>query len=127
MSQGLQAPEVRGKTMRWTWTAGPTKGATHEHEFHEDGTVEWRALDGAPGPRARASGKRGKPAAKRAAEAKPEYAALRLAPGLYLVSYRADSGYTLTVALDFGTREMQGFASSATAWHRVRGTFEVIQ
>jgi len=127
MSQVQQAPEIRGKTMRWTWTAGPTKGATHEHVFHEDGTVEWRAVDSAiPPARAPAPGKR-KPTAKRAAEAKPEYAALRLAPGLYLVSYRADSGYTLTVALDFGTREMQGFASGATAWHPVRGTFEVIR
>lgn len=127
MSQVLRAPEVRGKTMRWTWTAGPTKGATHEHEFRDDGTVEWRAVEsGAPGPRPRAPAKR-KPAAKRAAESKPEYAALRLAPGLYLVSYRADSGYTLTVALDFGTREMQGFASGAKDWYPVRGTFEVIR
>jgi hypothetical protein len=26
-----QAEKVRGKTMHWTWTEGPTKGATHEH------------------------------------------------------------------------------------------------
>ncbi len=28
-----------------TWTEGPTQGATHEHVFHRDGTVEWRDAD----------------------------------------------------------------------------------
>lgn len=35
------AAAVRGKTIRLTWTEGPTKGLTHEHVFHQDGTVEW--------------------------------------------------------------------------------------
>ena len=110
--------------MRWTWTAGPTKGATHEHVFHEDGTVEWRAIEsGARRTAPKAPAKR-KPAGKRTPDAKPEYAAMRLGPGLYLVSYLGSSGYTLTVALDFGTREIQGVASGAHAWHPVRGTFE---
>ena len=40
---GVQrAPAIRGKTIRLTWTDGPTKGTTHEHVFHDDGTVEWR-------------------------------------------------------------------------------------
>ena len=124
MTDVPRAPEISGKTMRWAWTKGPTKGAIHEHVFHENGTVEWRTVD-SEGPRARAAGKR-KPAARRA-EAKPEYAAMRLAPGLYLVSYLASSGYTLTVAVDFGTREIQGIASGARDWHPVRGTFEVVE
>jgi hypothetical protein len=36
---------IRGKTVLWTWTDGPTKGMTHEHVFHPDGTVEWREID----------------------------------------------------------------------------------
>ena len=35
---------VRGRTIRFTWTDGPTAGKTHEHRFHHDGTVEWRAV-----------------------------------------------------------------------------------
>ena len=126
MSDVPRAPEIRGKTMRWTWTAGPTKGATHEHVFHEDGTVDWRAIEsGARRTAPKAPAKR-KPAGKRTPDAKPEYAAMRLGPGLYLVSYLGSSGYTLTVALDFGTREIQGVASGAHAWHPVRGTFETV-
>jgi hypothetical protein len=127
MDDAQRATEISGKTMRWTWTEGPTKGATHEHVFHEDGTVEWRAVEsGAQAPRAKAPAKR-KLAGKRPAEAKPRYAAMRLAPGLYLVSYLASSGYTLTVALDFGLREIQGIASAAKEWYPVRGTFEVVK
>lgn len=44
------AAAVRGKTIRLIWTEGPTKGLTHEHVFHQDGTVEWRdvATKGSP-------------------------------------------------------------------------------
>jgi hypothetical protein len=126
MTEVPRAPEICGKTMRWTWTTGPTKGATHEHVFHENGTVEWRAIESATRRTPAKSAAKRKPAAKRTREAKPEYAAMRLGPGLYLVSYLASSGYTLTVALDFGTREIQGVASGARAWHPVRGTFETV-
>ena len=37
-----------GPHRRWAWTDGPTKGMTHEHTFHEDGTVEWRDANAAP-------------------------------------------------------------------------------
>jgi hypothetical protein len=124
MTDVPRAPEISGKTMRWAWTTGPTKGAIHEHVFHENGTVELRAVDSG-GLRARPATKR-KPAARRAA-AKPAYAAMRLAPGLYLVSYLASSGCTLTVAIDFGTREIQGIASGAKDWNPVRGTFEIVE
>lgn len=40
---------VRGKTLRWTRTEGPTAGKSHEHVFADDGTVSWRAVgEGAP-------------------------------------------------------------------------------
>ena len=40
MPEVQRDPAIRGKTIRLKWTEGPTKGATHEHVFHNDGTVE---------------------------------------------------------------------------------------
>ena len=109
---GVQrAPAIRGKTIRLTWTDGPTKGTTHEHVFHDDGTVEWR--DGA-------NPQKGAPPKER-----PEYAAMKVADDIYAVSYLAPSGYTLTVVLNLRERKMVGFASSSKEWHPVQGTFEV--
>src|SRR6267142_1769867 len=76
MADRQRAPEIRGKTMRWTWTDGPTKGTTHEHVFHEYGTVEWRCTDG---PHKGQSAK------------EAEYAAQKVADDAYVVSYLAAS------------------------------------
>ena len=97
-----QTDPIRGRIIRLTWTDGPTKGKTHEHTFHEDGTVDWG----------------GKERAK--------YGAMRASDEVYLMSYLAASGYTLTVALNFGDRTVVGFASNATDWQPVRGTLEVV-
>ena len=35
---------VRGQTLRWTFTDGPTKGTTYEHRFGEDGVVHFHAV-----------------------------------------------------------------------------------
>jgi MoaF N-terminal domain len=111
---GVQrAPAIRGKTIRLTWTDGPTKGTTHEHVFHDDGTVEWRDA---------ANPQTGGPPKER-----PEYAAIRVADDIYAVSYLAPSGYTLTVVLNLRERKMVGFASSSKDWHPVQGTFEVVE
>jgi molybdenum cofactor biosynthesis protein MoaF len=104
-------PAVRGKTIRLKWTEGPTKGSTHEHMFHQDGTVEWYDPQSRAGP----------------AKERPAYAAVKVADEVYAVSYLAGSGYTLTVVLNFRDHTMAGFASSSTEWHPVRGTFEVIR
>ena len=113
MAHEHRAAEIRGKTIRLTWTAGPTKGATHEHVFHEDGTVEWRSTDG--------------PTKGDTAKEKPEYGAMKVADDIYVVSYLAASGYTLTVVLNFQERRMVGFASGAKEWYPVQGTFEVVE
>ena len=107
-----RAEAVRGKTVRLTWTEGPTRGATHEHVFHQDGTVEWHDAGGA--------GKGD------AVKERPPYAAVEVADGVYVVSYLAASGYTLTVVLNFRNQKVVGFASSAKDWHLVRGRFEVV-
>jgi hypothetical protein len=104
-----RVPEIRGKTIRFIWTDGPTKGKTHEHVFHPDGTVTWSDAE----------------AAKAETKEKPQYAATRAADQVYLVSYLAPSGYTLTVALNFRDKQLVGFVSSAKDWHPVRGTFQV--
>jgi phenolic acid decarboxylase len=107
-----RAEAIRGKTVRLTWTGGATRGMTHEHVFHQDGTVEWYDAGGA--------GKGG------AAKERPPYAAVEVADGVYAVSYLAPSGYTLTVVLNFRDQKVVGFASSAKDWHLVRGTFEMV-
>jgi hypothetical protein len=107
------AAAVRGKTIRLTWTEGPTKGLTHEHVFHGDGTVEWHDV----------KSPRGAPSKE-----KPNYAAVKVADDIYAVSYLSPtSGYTLTVVLNFQDHRVVGFASGAKDWHPVQGTFEVVR
>jgi MoaF N-terminal domain len=121
MTAASQAQEVRGKTMQWTWTEGPTKGTTHEHVFHDDGTVEWHAVGG---EQQKGAAKAGGKAAKKE---KPEYAAMKAADGVVAVSYLSpESGYTLTVVLNFNDHKMVGIASGAKDWHPVKGTFKVV-
>jgi hypothetical protein len=112
MTEPTRDSAVRGKTIQFRWTEGPTKGMTHEHIFHPDGTVEWHDA----GKRSRESGP----------PEKPTYAAVAVADGAYLVSYLAASGYTLTVVLNFNDQQLIGFASSAKEWFPVRGTFAVV-
>ncbi len=111
---------IRGKTIRFTWTEGPTKGTTHEHVFHQDGTVEWR--DASP-QKDRATHKQEKSGS---ANPNPKYGAIRVADDIYAVSYLAASGYTLTVVLNFADHRLAGFASSSKEWYPLQGTFQVM-
>jgi hypothetical protein len=113
MTERYRSPDISGKTIRFTWTDGPTQGTTHEHVFHEDGTVEWGAIEGS---------QKGEPPKER-----PEYAAFKVADDIYAVSYLAPSGYTLTVVLNFRDHRIAGFASGAKEWYPVQGTFEVAE
>ena len=113
MTSVKPAGAVRGKTIRLIWTDGPTKGTTYEHVFHQDGTVEWHDAKAPPkaGP----------------AKERPQYGATKVADDIFVVSYLAPSGYTLTVVLNFRDHKMVGFASGAKEWYPVQGTFEVVQ
>jgi hypothetical protein len=116
------APAIRGKTIRLAWTEGPTKGKTHEHVFHQDGTVEWHdAGDSPKGPSGGGQQKSQPP------KERPQYAAVRVADDIYVISYLAASGYTLTVVLKFKDNRAVGFASGAKEWFPVQGTFEVVK
>ena len=68
MTQPTRDPAIRGKTIQFQWTEGPTTGITYEHVFHPDGTVEWhdaRPSQSGEGKQTRQSGppEMGKPAA----------------------------------------------------------------
>ena len=108
--QATESSPIRGRKMRFTWNDGPTKGKTYEHMFHQDGTVDFRAAGAEP---------------QDPAQQKPVYAAERVADGVYAVSYLS-KGYTLTAVLNFGDRRLVGFASDASHWYPVHGSFEVV-
>jgi MoaF N-terminal domain len=116
MGEIPRAAAIRGTTMRWAWTEGPTKGQVYEHIFHEDGTVEWHDAGKTSGAKtgAGATGERS------------PYAAFEVSREVYAVSYLAPSGFTLTVVLNFATRQMVGFASSKDQWFPVSGNFELV-
>ncbi len=116
-----RAAAIRGKTIRFAWTEGPTKGKTHDHVFGQDGTVTWSDAD---------TSKTARPAGGAVAanpKEKPRYAATMVAEGIYAVSYLAPSGYTLTVILNFCDQQLAGFVSGAKEWYPVRGTFQVVK
>ena len=108
--QGIDS--LAGKTIRWTFSDGTTAGITFEHEFYPDGSVEWRALSGAY---------------KGASRHEKHYGATRIADNVWVVSYLAESGHTLTVALNFANHQAVGFGSSDKKWEQAHGTFEVVK
>ena len=63
---------------------------------------------------------------KPAKKERVEYGAVKVSDDVSLVSYLSDSGFTLTVALNFSDHTVVGFASGAKEWYPVRGTFEVV-
>lgn len=109
MSSTDLASGVAGKTIRFSWKDGPTKGKVHEHVFGKDGTVQWHAAGEAPA----------------AGAEKPKFVDEEIAPGVRLVSYLASSGFTLTVVLNSQTGAISGIASNDKTWMPVHGSFEV--
>jgi hypothetical protein len=106
---------VRGRTIRFAWTDGPTDGKTHEHRFHHDGTVEWRAVglhEVGKGPAA--------------SHERPEYFAADVGDDACFVSYLSRSGYTLSLVLNFVRGTIVGVASNGERWMPVRGHLVVV-
>src|SRR6266849_8822956 len=90
---------LAGRTVRWTIDEGPTSGSTYEHTFAADGSLVFRKVEGGT-----ASGK---------GTYVKKYASFEVAPEVQLLSYLAgESGYTLTVALNFDSGRLYGFASN---------------
>jgi hypothetical protein len=106
---------VKGRTVRFSWSDGPTEGTTHVHVFHDDGTVEWH--DAAK----QGSQKSGKASAER-----PRYLDEGVGSGMRLVSYLSSSGFTLTVTLNAQNGRIAGVASNEATWTPIHGSFEVV-
>jgi len=103
------ATSLSGRTIRWKFEEGPTAGGTYEHTFEPDGTVTFSKLGGKP-----TSGNK--------------YASFEVAPDVELVSYlEAGSGYTLTIAMNYETGRLYGFASNGKDWQPVSGTLEIVK
>jgi phenolic acid decarboxylase len=100
-----------GRTVRWTFEDGPVAGKTYEHTFNTDGSVVYRSVDGeVPGKATR----------------ERLFAAEKINDEIFVISYLAVSGYTLTVVLNFRNHRIVGFASNEEAWYRQQGTFELM-
>lgn len=105
---------LAGRTLRWMIDDGPTAGSTYEHTFEQDGSVVFRKVENGA-----ANGK--------GTQVK-KYGSFEVSPEVQLVSYLAgESGYTLTVALNFDSGKLYGFASNDKDWHPVSGTFEAVK
>ena len=103
--------ELPGNVIRWTFTDGPLP-TSFEHEFRDDGTLVWRILDG---PMKDGTGE------------EKEYAAARVSDGVYVVSYLAASGHTLTVVMNLKDKRAYGFASNDKQWFALHGTVDGVQ
>ena len=121
-ASAVTSERVRGKTLRWTFTEGPQTGKRYEHTFHQDGTVEYRALEDRPQDAS------SRPAAHAAVaeHERPAYAAYAVSDDVVLVSYLAGSGFALTVALNFADHRLASIASNSEQWFPARGTFEEV-
>jgi hypothetical protein len=102
---------LSGETIRWKFVDGPTAGATFEHTLNADGSIVWRAVDGA---------------FKGASRQEKHYGAVKIDEQTWAVSYLAGSGHTLTVVLNFANHQAAGFASNDKTWHQLSGTFDVM-
>jgi hypothetical protein len=111
-----KAKSLAGQTLRWKFTEGPTAGVTYEHTFNRDGTVDWRDVANAP-----------KGESRREKKADTQYASFEVAPHTHLVSYLADSGYTLSVALNLDTQRCYGIASNDKEWYPIMGKLEPVK
>jgi MoaF N-terminal domain len=102
---------LAGKTIAWTTDDGPLAGMKIAHDFHEDGSVTWRFLDGEH---------------QGASKREKSYAAVRVNDKTWVISYLAASGHTLTVVLNLDDHRMVGFGSNEKSWEEVRGRFEFV-
>ena len=106
---------LAGRTLRWTFPGGPTGNAIYEHDFRADGTVEWRQVGGGAQ----------QPPSNVAKEKQTRYESFEVAAGLHLVSYLAESGYTLTVLVNLNDGVLHGFASNDKQWYPLVGTLSL--
>jgi molybdenum cofactor biosynthesis protein MoaF len=107
---------VKGKTIRWRYTDGPVAGKEFEHEFGTDRTVRYRIVEAPATPEGTDGWMNGE---------RPRYEVERINDDVFVISYLAKSGYTLTTVLDERKGAMVSFASNEKGLVVQRGTFEV--
>jgi molybdenum cofactor biosynthesis protein MoaF len=88
--------DVKGKTVRWTYSDGPMKGKRFEHHFTNDGTVTWKEAG----------------AEKPSADSSARYQFVRIDDDVYVVSYLSSHGFTLTTVVDEKASTVVSFASN---------------
>ena len=116
MSSAPKTDPVRGMTLRWTYDDGAMAGKTYEHTFGTDGTVRWSEA--------------GKSGGETGATAVPDadttaaYTVERLNDDLYVVSYLAKSGYTLTTVVDTKAGTIVSVASNEKQLMTLHGRIE---
>lgn len=101
---------LAGKTIRWRFADGPVADWTFDHSFNEDGSVTWRVVDGPH---------------QGATVREKSYAAVKVSEKVWVISYLAASGHTLTVVLNFDDHSMVGFGSNEKSRSTQTGTFEL--
>ena len=110
-----QKNSLAGRVFRWTFTSGRTADKTYEHTFNTERTVTFKEVGGAaPG-----GGGGAMPGAR--------YASFEIATNILLVSYLSSHGYTLTVAMNLGSKKLHGFTSNDKEWHPLEGTVELVK
>jgi phenolic acid decarboxylase len=102
---------LSGKTLRWNFKDGSAKGKSYDHTFNKDGTIDFSSVEGK--------------VVSKPTRAK-DGTVVKVADGIFVVSYLGDSGYTLTVVLDFERMRLVGFASNEKEWSQQKGTFKVL-
>ena len=99
---------IRGQTVRWQFTDGPTRGTSFEHEFKLDGTVTYR-MHGSD-----------------KSTTEKHYETEQISDGVWLVSYLASSGWTLTCLLDTASGQLVAVASNEKQLVVQHGRFEIV-
>jgi hypothetical protein len=102
---------VAGKTIEWTFTDGPMAEKSFEHTFGTDGSVSFKMVGGED---------RGKATRIERCFVEP------VGKDVYAVSYTSESGYTLTVVLDYRAFDLVAFASNDKGVSVSHGSFEEV-
>jgi hypothetical protein len=98
---------VRGKKLIFKFDDGPMAAKAFEHSFHRDGSLDFGMAGG------------------KGTTHVDKYEVENINKDVAAVSYLSDKGYTLTTVLDFNTKRLVAFSSSAKELGMQRGTFEV--
>lgn len=112
MTKQSSPESLQGKTLRWSFSDGPTAGMTFEHSFNKNGSVAWRMT--------------GKDDKGNKSTRVDKCATVKIDDSVFAVSYLGESGYTLTVVLNFKSGEAIAFGSNDKEWSQQKGSFEVV-